>query len=194
MVLRVHADWLSGVTGVATSTFHFAGPDGEADSSEGALEAASKVRTFFDSIKALLPSAVSVQVDGTIDVINTATGQITESFPVTSTPVNGGQTGSYARFAGGLVSFNTGARRAGRIVRGRVYIVPLSGAQFSAQGILSDNAVTVLKTAGTTLRSPGPLVELVVYSPPRAGAPGVVTGVASVDVPAGGAVLSSRRD
>lgn len=201
-VLRVTAEW-TGFSGAPGFTnLHFRdfgtgegpGTDGDATQAQAAV---TGVRNYFDAIKGLLPTQVKVQVRGVVDSLNVENGVLEDSFTVPNPLVITG-TGNalWAGPVGAVTNLRTNGIRNGRRVRGRIFLVPLSGLAFdSTTGRLLPTAVTTLTTAAETLRTLG-TPDLGVWARPTA--PGAADGqwfiARTVGVPTIAAVLRSRRD
>ena len=191
-ITRITAQW-NGFRGApGYSNFFF---DGEfAD--EAAIEAAGvALRTFFNDVRDQLPAGLSVAIQGTADVIDEGSGEILRvtDFTPPSTAI-GGDTGGYSAATGAVVNWNTNDYVRGRRVRGRTFLVPLSNGAFSADGDLTNNALTSLRTAASSLVTTTLDHPLSVWSRPRSGAGGSSHVVTGATVPDLGAVLRSRRD
>ncbi len=192
-LLRVKARWtgFSGAPGY--SIFHFnAFDDG---STVEAQNAANAVRSFFFSINSLLPQAVTVTVDTSVDVLEESTGQLTNIVGVTPPPtVVGMNTGSFSAPTGAVVHWTTGGVRNGRRVRGKTFLVPMAVVIYQNDGTLNTSNVTTITAAAQALIDSAD-TALVVYGRPTQGAAdGVAHVVTGQRVPDMAAVLRSRRD
>ena len=150
------------------------------------------VRSFFDAIKANLPSGLQIQTSGVCDIINEATGTL-EGQDSTATPavVQGTNAGVYAGPTGAVIRWTTAGFVAGRRVQGRTFLVPLVG-QSDTNGTIISAVLTTLQTAADGLITAG-AGDFVVWSRPRqfsSGSAHVVTGRVIPDL---AAVLRSRR-
>ncbi len=159
------------------------------------------MRTFWDSIKAYLPDEVVISVNPTIDLYNTASGQLVGSSTAASSPagVAGTATGVYAGGAGMRINWATGVIRNGRRVRGSTYIVPAASTVYTNNGTVSSSVRTPVGVSATTLISAleGAGFPMQVFSRPSdkvPGRPGAVAKVESGTVNAKTAVLRGRRD
>lgn len=111
------------------------------------------LRAFWNSLAALLPSGLTVQVPSSGDVINDQDGTITGSWS-DGTPVlvvTGTGAGAYAGNAGAVVHWLTSGVVNGRRVRGRTFIVPIVGSAYETNGSLSTATLTSLNGAASTL-------------------------------------------
>jgi len=151
------------------------------------------VRAFFDSIKALLPTGLSIQTSGSCDEINEVNGQLTGS-QSTTTPavVTGSSSVVYAGASGACVTWNTAGVIAGKRVRGRTFLVPLITTCYDTNGSLSATTLTTLGTSAAGLITSGG-GEFVVFARPRAFTGGQAHPITGATVPDLAAVLRSRR-
>lgn len=192
-LLRVKARWtgFSGAPGY--SIFHFnAFDDGSTTESQNAANA---VRSFFFAINGLLPQAVTVTVDSSVDVLDENSGTLTNIVGVAPPPaVVGMNTGSFSAPTGAVVHWTTGGVRNGRRVRGKTFLVPLAVVIYQNDGTLNTGNVATITTAAQALIDDAN-TALVVYGRPTAGATdGVAHVVTGMRVPDMAAVLRSRRD
>jgi len=152
-VRSVLAGWQGGP---GLSTFYFS--TGGTASGSDALAAANRVRGGWDVVKGVLPSAVTVNVQGQVDVIDPIDGGLTTSFavtpPATVTGTGVGVVGP-PQVAGGLELFTSDVAD-GRRVRGRSFINPLVSAQ----------TATATPSAGLNSALDAMGVAIVTVSPP----------------------------
>lgn len=156
-----------------------------------ALAAATRMRAFFESIKALLPQAVSVQVQGVAtlhDIDGVLESEVAFAAPAV---VQGTSVSGYSAASGAVIGWNTGGINAGRRVRGRTYIVPLSAGTLQNDGTLATVALASLDSAAAALWAGSPSLCIVA---------GLGTASTSVDAVVSHtihdrvAILRSRRD
>lgn len=184
-------------------------PGGPGISTLYALNVASvagPIHDFFNYIKGLLPSDVSISFPGTGDIIEPISGDLVGTWSHTfGADVVGTDTGVYSAPAGGIVHWETGDVLDGHRLRGSTYLVPLAGAAFDLTGSLSEDTLGVLRTAGEQLityaasnmvvwHRPRVAHAATAYHPAvtdRAGGYSVFT---ASDVPDRSVVLRSRRD
>lgn len=154
------------------------------------------LRDFFAAIASYLPNEVSVGFDSEVITIDTATGQMTESTPVTPpATVAGTGTGTWAAGAGGRLVLSTNRILNGRRVRGAVFLVPLASTGFDTTGATSQTFRTSANNAAVSALTAWDLNvnPLVVYSRPRSGSPGTQTTVSLATVAPMAATLRSRK-
>lgn len=168
------------------------------------------VRAFFNTLVTFFPNALSISVPGVGDIIDSATGQITGAWTVTTTPAPVICTGSgnYAGNAGAVIHWLTADVSNGRRVRGRTFLVPLVNGMFAADGSLGATTVTTITSAGNTLRTAAagnmrvwsrPVIAHTVYNRKTGAAtavaarPGQHSDISNVRVPDLAVSLRSRR-
>jgi hypothetical protein len=183
---KIACSWQSFPGAPGVSTFYTFG--GNLDNDTAAL------RSFWNSLVAILPIGLTIQVPGVGDVIDDATGLITNSWNASSTPaiVTGTGNASYAGNAGAIVHWLTGGVAGGHRVRGRTFLVPLTNNAFDTQGSIATATLTTIRNAATTLIS-GMAGDMRVWHRPVGGAGGSSFAVLSSTVPDLAITLRSRR-
>lgn len=191
-ITRVTAVW-TGFSGAPGYTNFFFNAFGGGDLVD--LEVA-RVRSFFDALTLLLPSDVSIQVQQEASIIDEASGELISYALASDAPpvVNGTQDTPYSAPSGAAITWNTDTVARGRRLRGRTFIVPITGAGYEADGTLGPNALGYLNTAALALLGDGSGPGLVIWSRPRDGAGGTIGAVTSHRVADRAAILRSRRD
>lgn len=186
---KLQAVW-SGIAGMpGTSTLYsLAIPDVEA------------VDAFFTAIAGALPSGLTISIPGSGDTIESTTGELTGSWSVGADQTAAGASSfPYAAPTGGLVRWTTTTIVAGRRLRGRIFIVPMTTNVWETNGTMTTATRDLLQTSASTLISAFE-GQLVVWArpfagtpgnPSRAGSHGIVTGA---QVPDMAVTLRSRRD
>lgn len=109
-------------------------------------------QTFYDAIKAGIPSSCDVQVLNENVKLNTTTGALEGGYSVAALPkidCTGG--GVYASGVGYTVRWLTGVVVEGRRLIGHTYVVPLVGSAFDADGTPADAFQTTVTNAGVAL-------------------------------------------
>ncbi len=154
-ILRVPVVW-TGATGLpGVSVFH------------GALTTPGVVTdlvTFFSAIPTKIPTAITVDVPESGDMIDDATGTLSGSWTDSSGgPVDMTGTGEYAAGVGVAITWNTNGIRNGRRVRGRTFLCPLTVACFDSDGTIAGAILGDIRTAANTLAAGG---NLLVWSRP----------------------------
>lgn len=199
-VLRYTMVWqgFSGAPGYTSLHFITAEgqPPGEAPPQADMDAIGPKVKTFFTAINNYLPGGVTISYPGTLDELDTATGELldTHNVPV-QTVTSGGGSGSYSAAVGACVSWHATGIVNGRRLRGRTFLVPLTVAAFATDGTLSDTARTAIQSAATALGDSTSGLDLCVWHrPTAAGNDGAAGTVVAATVKDKTAVLRSRRD
>lgn len=192
-LFRVKARW-SGFTGSpGWSVFHFDAPDDAAGPTAQAC--ADAVRSLAYTWRTHIPSIVTINVESSVERIDTPTGQMIDITDVTAPlAVTGTATGNFSAASGACIQWITAGVRNGRRVRGRTFVVPMAATGYDAAGTLSTGALSDLQGGATAFAND--FAGAVVYGRPTA--PGASDGVA-YDIASGRvvdkvAVLRSRRD
>lgn len=184
---RVRAVWSGFPGGPGVSTFYVA----------DAITQLPRIRTFFDGIKGILPTDVTVSFPNTGDRIDEVDGSLAGSWTAGSTPANVVGTAAvvYGAPMGLMVNWRTSGIVSGRRLRGRTFIVPAAGLE-SSTGAPTTTGLTTLSTAADTLIG-ATFDQIKIWSrprtlpTPRSGSSAFVTGKT---VPAKFVVMRSRRD
>lgn len=153
------------------------------------------IRSFFQALVSLIPSGLTIQVPSSGDQIDDVTGRITGAWSVASTPavVTGTASGNYAGNAGAVIHWLTTVVVNNRRLRGRTFIVPLSGgATYDTGGSLAPATITTLTTAANGLVT-ALGVTLAIWHRPTNFSGGSSAAVTSVRVPDLAVSLRSRR-
>ena len=139
---RIRAHW-SGFTGApGLSTFY---------ALDGSL-ATGAIHDFFDACAGFIPSDVHIDVDGSGDEIDVATGALTGVWTgVAPATVVGADSNTYAAPAGAGARWTTDTFSDGSRVRGFTYLVPLGPDAFAAGGFVAGGIAADITTAGLAL-------------------------------------------
>lgn len=192
-MLKVQAVW-SGFQGApGYSSFYFAGGGGLISDAQ---QVADRVATAFEAVNPMLPIDVRIQVQPTVEVIDSDTGELQGYQDIDAPDPVGGYAaaGGYSAASGAVVNWRTDDVRFGRRIRGRTFLVPLRGAAYERDGTLTNEALEDIREFGDTLTNWDFDSEFGVWSRPRNGSGGVFASVTSFRVPDMAAVLRSRRD
>ena len=130
-----------------------------------------------------------------MEIVDEASNELINILQVTpAAVVPGALTGGFASSTGACIIWETGEVKNGRRVRGRSFIVPMSGAHYDNDGTLKSTAITDITEAANTLCAGG--FDFGVLSRPSAvGAnDGSFHTASSGRVSDKAAVLRSRRD
>lgn len=151
------------------------------------------VRAFFDAVKGLIPSGITITVQPSGDTINDANGVINGSWTVDPAPavVTGGSPGTWAGNAGAVVTWRTNGVVGTRRVRGRTFLVPLGSSVYDSNGLTSA-AIATLQGAATALVTAAS-GSLAVWSRPTVQRSGSAHLITAATVPDLSASLRSRR-
>lgn len=197
-LIRVRAV-LSGFNGgPGLSTFYFA--TGGAVGSPECLEAANRVRAYFNNMASNIPTGQTVTVNPQVDLLDDLSGALQGSIVVAAPAVVTG-TSTFARApisTAVLVRFLTGQVIAGRRLVGRSFLSPVTIEDVAADGSFSSsNAANYAASAallGTTIVTA--TVKHRVWHRPNAltGAAGSSSDVTGYALGTKLAVLRSRRD
>jgi len=181
---RVRSTWTGFPGGPGVSTMYFV----------DMATALASVETFWLAIADRIPAGVNIQVESSGDVIDDATGNLTDSWTEDAIDiVHGTAGGSYSAPAGMVVDWLTSTVLDGRRLRGRTFIVPMSGGGYDNDGTPQAEFISDVLAAATALVAAQSSSFYVWHRPlaSRAGGAGLVT---SARVPNFTAVLKSRRD
>lgn len=158
-----------------------------------------KVWNYFDKIRLAFPPVVNLTVESDVEVIDDATGQMTNVLNAGSRPTIVGTSGAanYAAAAGVVTNWTTAGVKRGRRVRGRTFLVPVSSGVFENNGTVAAGWMTTFSDAAAYLVAPAAdSADFGVWSRPSAvGAnDGTWHAATGSRVPDLAAVLRSRRD
>lgn len=156
-----------------------------------------KTNVWLANIFPRIPTGATLTINGTVEVIEDSDGRLQGFMNVTApAPRVGTGTGNYSAPSGAVANWYTGTVRNGRRIRGRSFIVPLSGNALGPDGTIDTTSLDSLRTSATTLAAASGAARLVVWSRPSL--PGATDGVSAevitATVPDKAAVLTSRRD
>ena len=174
------------------SKFRF---EGTLDSA-GASSAADHVKTFLNSCSLHIPSSVVITPAATAQVYETD-GTLSAEVAITPavTAVAGLAAGVYSAPSGVAVNWLTGVIHGGHKVRGRTFIVPLSGSAYDAtDGSIGTTPIGQLRTAATTLVGTTPKMVIVSHKVIGAVTSHVAAVVQAAQINDKAAILRSRRD
>lgn len=191
-IYRVTAEW-SGFPGApGYSNFHFSEFTGGID----AEQVRGRVEAFFEPLKTVLASAVTITIPPTVEILDEDTGMLTgwmdggEEIRINTT----GTAGDYAGPSGAVINWITGTVRNGRRVRGRTFLVPIRSGAYDSDGTLTSDALTSIREAGDEFVTQDFNSGFGVWSRPSNGSGGIFAPVTGYRVPDMVAVLRSRRD
>lgn len=186
-IKRVRCAWSgSDTVGPGLSTFYFS----NASSSHSA-----DVKTFFDAIKGMFPTGVTITVPDSGDTIDDATGDLVGTWSATGGgSVTGTSTLAFVRGAGFRVRWLTGGIHKGRRVVGTTFLAPIQSDSFTNDGLPGTTTVAAVLTAATALVTSSAGNMLIWSRPsPGGGSDGVSSSVGAAQVPIAASWLRSRR-
>lgn len=185
-IARVRCVWSgSGVVGPALSTHYF-------DEAGSGFPAA--LVTFYESIKGIFPQGLSIQIPGSGDLIDVATGELAGSWSdAGANTVVATTAGGYAAGAGMRVEWKTAGIRNGRRVTGSTFLVPLLASSYSTTGALQSSVSGAVSTAAQALLNDSANVMHVWSRPSAAAGAGMSSAVISQEVTNTVSTLRSRR-
>lgn len=186
--------WSGFSGGPGYTNFHFLDPD--PISQAGIDQTAARARTFWNAVKAFLPSTVTITEPTTFEEIDTGTGELlSENTWPGGAPLVGVLVGNYSAAVGACISWNTIGIVNGRKLRGRTFLVPLGSAAFDTAGTLKDADRTTMLNAANAFADASTGIDLAVWHRPQPnGSDGVAAGVTTANITDKTAVLRSRRD
>ena len=175
------------ITGVAVNVLHWS-------ASEGGAPPVAAIKTAYTNLASSCPSGVVITVPGSGDTIDDTTGELIGVWTAA-----GGGTVSCSGSAqapagvGACIGWLTGGIVNGRKLRGRTFIVPLSGPAYDSDGTIGAGALSAVGALANGLMAAGPLA---VWHRPTTtgGTDGNSYGVVANRVRDKVAFLSSRRD
>lgn len=160
-----------------------------------ATTVASNVRAFWLAMAGggtpILTGGGTITVLPEVTDYSVSTGQPQAVYVVDpGAPVALGSGTTVPRATQGLIRLNTDIYRAGRRVRGKIFVPCIAASNNTTAGRPGTSAQTAMESAASTLLSSG----LAVYTRPREGVSGAIAEVTGVDAWSEWAVLRSRRD
>lgn len=189
----------SGGPGLTQLAFRDLGDNADITNTQ-AQAAVNAVRAFWAALVSYLPNDITLTVQPVVDCYNLTSGALVASQTVGTPPASvvGTDAGTFSMGSGIRANLNTSVIRAGRRVRGAMYIVPAGGIAYSNAGLVSAAAKTAINTAGTTMMGSFTTgdIELLVWSRPTTTTSndGDVAPVSSVEGNEKTAILRGRRD
>jgi hypothetical protein len=152
---------------------------------------ASDLRAGLVTLTGDLPNDVTITFESEAREIDVSSGTLLGVHAVTApASITGVQTGVYAAPSGAKVDLITGGIVAGRRLKGRTFIVPLSATSYADNGQVASSARTRLVTAFEMFRDDVGTYSLGVWSRTH----GMLADVISFSASTRAAVLRSRRD
>lgn len=195
---KVTINWTGFPGGPGYSNLYFRDISGGAAMDQAVVDAAvAKVEAWIGYWRNRLPTAVKTGVDPTVEIVESATGEL-QGFMTASVlaPAAGLGVASFSAPSGACVTWYTSTVRNGRRMRGRTFIVPLDTVSYEADGTLLSIIVTATPAVNDAMIATGGPAELGVWARPTTpggndGQWALVTAARLNDKPA---MLTSRRD
>lgn len=162
-----------------------------ATSAAGARTALS---AWISAWKYLVPDVVTLTIQGQGDVVDSATGQITGSWTdgADIALVGTGSSGQYFAAGGACVSWTTAGVVAGRRVKGRTFLVPLTSLAYAGSALVP-TAVSAIQNATNTMLGSGNVWWILHRPTTKGGTDGAAFQITGGTVKNHQAILSSRR-
>lgn len=160
-------------------------------------QAASELSTVYEALRVYTPDGWTATFTGVARIYDEVTGdlQAVGAYAVPD-PVESPATpemGKNSRATQAVVQYRTTDINAGRLIRGRSFLGPITPSAFAEDGTIVGGLRTSVEAAyGGLLSGLGP--RLAVWSRPAPGRPGAYGDVKDVEVSALPGVLRSRRD
>lgn len=189
-MFRITAKWEGFLGAPGYSNFYFRDPEVGVPYDD----AAADVHTFFDGLKGVIAPGITISVQAEVSLMDStgATPPYVYALQTVPAPVASTTAGTFSAVSGACITWRTGTVVENRIVRGRTFIVPLSSSAYESNGTLTTSAINTLKAAANGLLS-STASDFVVWSRPRATAPGQMAAPLMALVTDQAAVLRSRR-
>lgn len=152
------------------------------------------LRTFYESVKTVIPTNVNIQVASSGDVVDSVTGALSGNWTSpANTVVDCTGAGSYGAPAGAMVKWLTSAIVNGRRLRGKTFLVPIISSAMETDGSINFTLITQIQNAAAALLT-SEAGNLGVWHRPVNSTGGSWSPITSAVVPDRVAVLRSRRD
>ena len=196
VIVRVRSIW-NGFQGAPGYTNWYGISDG--DSAVAAQQLGNRMRTFWEALKFFIPNGATIKVQRTYQVLDSISGVMSLEADMGTDPAvttsGAAANTAYAAPVGCIVNWNTGLfNDLGHRIRGRTYVVPLTGNAFEGNGTLTSTFQSATQTAATA--AVGGTGGLSVWTRPPKGTHtgGRISVVTSATVPDKSCVLRTRRD
>lgn len=188
VIIQQTAVWTEFPGAPGYSNFYHRSAGTDASSAQSGADA---VHDFFAACSGSLPATVRIDFDPVCQIIEETTGQIQSEVVVATPPaqVAGTNAGGYASNSGVGIDWITGRFVAGRLLRGRTYLVPAAGC-FDTDGTVTEGVRTAL--AAAALNIVATTMDFVVWHRPVNSLGGFAQTITSAIVRDRGYVLRSR--
>lgn len=197
-LLRAKIQWTIPGAGTAFTVLHFSSIAGAGFNQAATDEVIARCNAFITTVKANIPSQVTLRAPGELEEIDQTTGDLVLVRSGTQPAAQAGTAAAAAGWAapsGGVLSWSTADIRNSRRIRGRTFIVPMSNEVYDVDGTIKSVPYGVLGTAATNLREPGTETRLAIWGRPSlpGATDGVMAPVTGHRVPDMVAILTTRR-
>jgi hypothetical protein len=195
MIMRIRTV-IQGIQGLpGLSTVYAKGAAATPVNADG-TDMLARVRAFWLPLAGSMPTGVTVSVNGQVDIINEADGSLAGSLSLASPAAVNGSGGSALPIAAAIVlQEQTGVIIAGRRLRGRSFISPVSTGTSTNGFVANATGATIIAAALTTLTGATTSAPVVWHRPnPKGAANGSVSVITAFAVGPNFGVLRSRRD
>lgn len=141
-IRKIPVAWQTGAGGSGVSVFYCL----------SSSDLTPALGTFFTSVRAFFPTAVSWSIPASGDLIAEDSGFITGLWTGgTAATITGQGATAYAAGTGGFIRWGTGGIAGSRRVRGRTFMAPLLSSMYDITGTLVDASVTTFNAAASAL-------------------------------------------
>jgi hypothetical protein len=187
------------IGGQGVATLRFIRQDAASITGADCNAAAAAAHNIFAAAVASTPVDVTWSCLTQVDIYDSITGAVAGPLTVNSVPapVVGTASGNYSAGTGARINWKTSTLQGRRLMRGALYIIPLAGPGYTANGSVSSGIVTALNGgagAYLTAMTSASLYPVIWHRPPKGthagGTTGIVYAAVTSTVPAG---LRSRR-
>lgn len=150
-------------------------------------------QTFFQAVKALIPTSVTITVPNAGDTLDATTGELSGSWTdAGGSTTTGTNAGAFVAGTGLSIKWATNGIVNGRRVNGRTFICPVAGGSFETDGTPQASTVSAVQTPATALIT-ALAPDFVVWHRPVGGAGGNPNAIVSALVRDTASWLRSRR-
>lgn len=174
--------------GPGYSTMYFFG---DPYSTSTAQDNVNHVAAFWNGMVTSMPGGTHFSVQPDVQVIDEATGallRVESTIPDSQT--GNGPSGGYAAGVGFSVAWQTPAVHDGKTLRGRTFVVPLSGGNYDTSGTIVDSYLAVFRTVASDLAA---VSNFGVWGRPKAGVGGLWSKATGATVRDQVSWLTTRR-
>jgi hypothetical protein len=187
------------IGGIGVSRFWFAPQTPVAITQANANAVAAAGRAFLQAASASMPAGISWTCDAQVNVYDVHTGLVQGPIVISALPaaVTGAGGSGFPAGVGARVNWKTAQVQGRRLIRGAIFVAPLSNSAFTTSGAVSSTFVTSQNAAAATYLgavTTANLNPIIWHRPPKGtfagGALGIVFAGVTSSVPAS---LRSRR-